>query len=90
MYCPVLYDQMLVGETIRFSYYNQQGLTVDPDYRIYEFVKDTAAEALALPQQSMSDGPVDASPDSLARSLLSRFQFPPGRWMDPVAKLSGI
>lgn len=66
------------GETIRFGYFRQEGITFDTGQRVIDAVRDIA-EAV-----TMEDGSV-ISP----AQLLTQFLFPPSRQHDCIGKLSG-
>lgn len=67
-----------VGETVRFGYYSQQGLTFDPEARVIDTVTAIAE------QITLGDGrQISAS------QLLTRFLFSRSAQYDYVAKLSG-
>jgi ABC transport system ATP-binding/permease protein len=66
------------GETIRFGYFRQEGITFDTGQRVIDAVRDIA-EAV-----TMEDGSV-ISP----AQLLTQFLFPPSRQHDYIGKLSG-
>jgi len=67
-----------VGTTVRFGYYSQQGLSVDPLKRVIDIVR---AIADYIP---MSDGSTLS-----ASQLLQNFLFTPQKQYDYVHKLSG-
>ncbi len=67
-----------VGETVRFGYYSQDGLTFNPEDRVIDVVKKIS-EDIAL-----SDGSRLS-----ASQFLQQFLFSPAAQYDYVAKLSG-
>ncbi len=94
---PLASGEVTQGETVRFGYYAQAGMEFPEGVRLLEYVKQTAEEALAKEGSTVStdvegniniSGP-SMSGESLARQLLTRFQFPTSRWQDLVSKLSG-
>lgn len=68
-----------IGETVRFGYFSQQGLSLDPDKRVIEAITDLA-EVIKDPK---GEGLLSAS------QMLTRFAFTPERQYTPVGKLSG-
>lgn len=79
---PLAAGSIDVGETLLWGHYEQQGLrTLNEDLRVLELV-----------QQAVARAPGEPSPDAAekgAATLLSKFNFPPRRWKERVAKLSG-
>lgn len=67
-----------VGETIRFGYYSQAGMSFNPDQTVMEAVRDIA-ETVRL-----SDGSVVS-----VTSFLGKFLFPPSSYNVKIGKLSG-
>ena len=81
------FRQVIRGETVRIGYYSQMGMVMNEDVRVIDFVRDTAEEALV--NEATVDGGPNLTGETLARQLLSKFQFPISRWSDRIAKLSG-
>ena len=78
------------GELVRVGYYKQSGLgDVPPDLRVFDLVEAVCAGVPASALAGAAGGGGSLDPASAARRLLSRFQFPASRWMDPVHRLSG-
>ena len=67
-----------VGETVKFGYYSQEGLTFAPDERVIDIVKKIS-EDIALADGSRLS----------ASQFLQQFLFSPAAQYDMVAKLSG-
>ena len=66
------------GQTVRFGYFRQEGISFDENQRVIEAVRDIAEVV------KMSDG------SSLsAQQFLNHFLFPPQRQHDYIRKLSG-
>lgn len=70
--------QLEVGETVRFGYYEQGGLTFDVQQRVIDAVTQIAEVV------KMQDGST-----LTASQLLTHFLFPPARQHDYIGKLSG-
>lgn len=70
--------KVIIGDTIQFGYYGQQGLAIKEDKRVIEVIKDIA---------EVID--VDKSAKVTASQMLTRFDFPPEMQFTPVSKLSG-
>ena len=66
------------GETVRFGYFRQEGISFDEGQRVIDAVRDIAEVV------TMSDGSTLSSPQ-----LLNHFLFPPARQHDYIGKLSG-
>lgn len=66
------------GETVRFGYFRQEGISFDEGQRVIDAVRDIAEVV------TMSDGSTLSSPQ-----LLNHFLFPPARQYDYISKLSG-
>lgn len=66
------------GETVRFGYFRQEGISFDEGQRVIDAVRDIAEVV------TMSDGSSLSSPQ-----LLNHFLFPPSRQHDYIGKLSG-
>eukprot|EP00903_Cladosiphon_okamuranus_P013128 g12244.t1 len=82
---PLDSGEVKTGETVRYGYYEQNGLAdLDDEVRVMELVEDTCASAEA----NEGDEPAPA-PQVQARRLLNLFQFPAARWNDRVGRLSG-
>ncbi len=69
---------VVVGETIKFGYYKQTGLTFLPGQRVIDVVK-AIAEVI----------PIGKDEELTAEQFLRRFQFEPARQYTPVELLSG-
>lgn len=66
-----------IGSTVRFGYYSQQGITIDPGKKVIDVVRDIAET-------------VDTGAGRLtAGQLLQQFLFSPDQQYDYVEKLSG-
>lgn len=70
--------KIIVGDTIEFGNYSQDGITFKEDQRVIELVKDIA---------EVID--VDKSTRVTASQMLQRFDFPPEMQYTPISKLSG-
>lgn len=70
--------KVIVGETIEFGYYNQQGIQLKDDLRVIEVMKEIA-EVVEM----------DKNTKLTASQLLQRFDFTPEMQWTPVSKLSG-
>ncbi len=70
--------KVIVGDTIEFGYYGQQGITLSEDKRVIEIIKEIA---------EVID--VDKSASITASQMLTRFDFPPEMQYTFVSKLSG-
>jgi ATP-binding cassette subfamily F protein uup len=80
---PLAEGAIDAGDTLVWGYYDQRGLeAMDDDTRVLAFVKEAVATAPGA-------GVSDATDEKAATALLSRFLFPPRRWHERVAKLSG-
>ena len=66
------------GETVKFGYYSQSGLTFKEDKRVIEIIKDIAEFI-----------PLEKGRKLSAAQLLERFLFPKDQHYSYVAKLSG-
>ncbi len=75
---PVDMGKVVVGETIEFGNYNQEGITLKEDKRVIEVIKDIA-EVIE----------VDKSARVTAAQMLQRFDFSPDMQYNFVSKLSG-
>lgn len=69
---------VVVGDTIVFGYYNQDGLKFDESKRVIDVIREIA-DYISLDKE----GAISAS------QLLTRFNFPPDRQYSFVYKLSG-
>lgn len=67
-----------IGQTVRFGYYSQEGLTFDEDERVIDIVKKRAEVIHREDGSSVT-----------ATQLLTQFLFPPEKQYNPVYKLSG-
>lgn len=70
--------KIIIGDTIEFGYYRQQGISLKEDKRVIEVIKDIA---------EVID--VDKSAKVTASQMLTKFDFPPDMQYTPVSKLSG-
>jgi ATP-binding cassette subfamily F protein uup len=70
--------KVVVGDTIEFGYYGQQGIQINDDKRVIEVIREIA-EVIE----------VDKSARITASQMLTRFDFPPEVQYTPVGKLSG-
>lgn len=70
--------KVVQGETIKFGYYSQSGLTFKNDKRVIEIVKDIAEFI-----------PLEKGKKLSAAQLLERFLFPKSQHYSQVSKLSG-
>ena len=72
------------GATVTFGHYDQRGLgdELPEDLRVLAFVQEAVATAPGGGASADAD-------EKAATSLLSRFLFPPRRWHERVAMLSG-
>lgn len=75
---PVDMGKVVVGETIEFGNYNQEGIALKEDKRVIEVIKDIA---------EVID--VDKSSKVTAAQMLQRFDFSPDMQYNFVSKLSG-
>lgn len=70
--------KIVIGETVKFGYYTQNGMRLKEDQRIIEVVKNIA-EVI----------PLEKGKKITASQLLERFLFSPKQQYTPVSKLSG-
>jgi ATP-binding cassette subfamily F protein uup len=70
--------KVIIGETVSFGYYTQDGIKVDEGKRVLEVIRDIA-EYL----------PLKKGRKLTAEQLLERFMFPRSQHRDLVSKLSG-
>jgi len=70
--------KIIVGETVDFGYYHQDGLNLDNDKRVIDVVRDIAEYI-----------PLDKGKKLGAEQLLERFLFPRPQQLVYVSKLSG-
>ncbi len=75
---PVDAGKVVVGDTIEFGNYNQEGIALKEDKRVIEVIKDIA---------EVID--VDKSSRVTASQMLQRFDFSPDMQYNFVSKLSG-
>lgn len=66
------------GDTVVFGYYNQQGLSFEPDMKVIDILREYA-EVIELGDGSKLT----------ASQFLNHFMFPPAMQHSPVSKLSG-
>jgi len=99
---PLTEGHRIVGDTVRFGYYDQRGLQTTGERRekVLEFVVSQVELGAAENQKPIdengetttvpggSGGGRSVSVD-VARNLLLKFAFPASRWQDEVARLSG-
>jgi len=89
--------RVVIGETIKFGFYEQQFEWANPSQRVVDYVSELAAEARdierereAATQRSASGAaPLSAFNSWNPRTLLERFQFTRGREGTPICELSG-
>ena len=67
-----------IGETIKFGYYRQEGISFDPQEKVIEAVQKIAEFIYFEDGSKMS-----------ATQLLTRFLFPPETQYNYIEKLSG-
>ena len=70
--------KVVVGETVRFGYYSQDGLVLDQDKRIIEVIRDVAEYI-----------PMEKGKKLTAERLLENFLFPRSQQRVFVSRLSG-
>ena len=70
--------KVIIGETIRFGYYNQEGLDVSEDKRVIDVVRDVAEYI-----------PLEKGMKLSAEQLLERFLFPRPQQQVYISQLSG-
>lgn len=70
--------EVVVGQTVRLGYYDQESTGMDPEQRVIDYIKDVA-EVVRTPD----GGTISAS------QMLERFLFPPRVQWTPIGKLSG-
>lgn len=70
--------EIIIGETIRFGYYTQQGINIKPQQKVLEVIKEIADYI-----------PMSKGRQLSAESLLERFLFSRKQQHDLVEKLSG-
>ncbi len=70
--------KIVVGETVNFGYYNQDGLSMGQDQRVIDVVREVAEYI-----------PLDSGKKLTAEQLLERFLFPRPQQQVYVSKLSG-
>lgn len=68
-----------IGETVRFGYYNQDGISFNPDKKVIEAITDIADDIV------LNGGELRFSPTQ----FLQHFLFTPADQQKPIAKLSG-
>ncbi|MDD6189880.1 MAG: ABC-F family ATP-binding cassette domain-containing protein [Clostridiales bacterium] len=66
-----------VGATVKIGYFSQEGKELDPDMRVYDYIRETAAEV------KTEEGTFSAS------QMLERFLFNSDLQYSPIGKLSG-
>ena len=66
-----------IGTTVKIGYFTQEGREMDEKQRVYDFVREVAAEVRT------ESGTFSAS------QMLERFLFPPEAQYSPIGKLSG-
>lgn len=75
---PVDGGKMVIGETVLFGHYSQDGITIKDNQRVLEVVRDIADVI-----------PLKSGKKITAAELLERFLFPRSSHHDLVSKLSG-
>lgn len=70
--------KVIVGETIKFGYYTQDGIKFKEGERVIEHIRNIAEYAEYGKSGSLT-----------AAQLLTKFDFPPDRQYTPIEKLSG-
>lgn len=70
--------RFVVGETVRFGYFSQDGIPLDREKKVIDLVREIAEEVNLGGGRRMS-----------AMQFLTHFLFPPARQQDLVYKLSG-
>jgi ABC transport system ATP-binding/permease protein len=70
--------QIIRGETVRLSYYDQESVYLDPEMKVIDYIKEGAEVIQA------ADGSVIT-----AAKMLERFLFPPSIQWTAIARLSG-
>ena len=68
-----------IGETVRFGYYNQDGIDFDPGKKVIDAITEIAEEVV------VNEGAARFSPSQ----FLQHFLFTPPDQQKPIAKLSG-
>ncbi len=66
-----------VGSTVKIGYFSQEGKELDPNMRVYDYIRETAAEVRT------EEGTFSAS------QMLERFLFNSDLQYSPIGKLSG-
>ena len=66
-----------VGTTVKIGYFSQEGKELDPNMRVYDYIRETAAEVRT------AEGTFSAS------QMLERFLFNSDLQYSPIGKLSG-
>lgn len=66
-----------VGTTVKIGYFSQEGKELDPNQRVYDYIRETAAEV------HTAEGTFSAS------QMLERFLFNSDLQYSPIGKLSG-
>lgn len=66
-----------VGATVKIGYFSQEGKELDPNMRVYDYIRETAAEV------KTEEGTFSAS------QMLERFLFNSDLQYSPIGKLSG-
>ncbi len=70
--------EVVIGQTVRLAYYDQENGAMDPDQRVIDYIKEVS-EVVGTPD----GGTISAS------QMLERFLFPPRVQYTPIGKLSG-
>lgn len=70
--------KIIIGDTIRFGFYEQSGITFNDEDRVIEFVQNIAEVIETASGQKLS-----------ASQMLTRFDFPPDRQWTHIGNLSG-
>ena len=66
-----------IGTTVKIGYFSQEGKELDPNQRVYDYIRETAAEV------HTAEGTFSAS------QMLERFLFTSDLQYSPIGKLSG-
>ncbi|MFW5864304.1 MAG: ABC-F family ATP-binding cassette domain-containing protein [bacterium] len=69
----------VVGETVKFAFYDQESEALDPDMRAIDYVKKEGGELLPAPNGEFRP----------ASMVMEMFHFPSRAQYTPIAKLSG-
>ena len=90
---PLTEGRRIVGDTVRFGYYDQRGLQTTGEKRetVLKFIVSQVelGETTTSGSSTTSDATSASVNADVARKLLVKFAFPASRWNDEVARLSG-